>query len=88
MRNQILTNTVGLINHMSIPNVALIKQIPTPNVGLLNHTRTRCSGMNQTPTLRELDVKKGTGYFLAQKSSLSLFFMSPFFKLFLLLTKL
>jgi hypothetical protein len=48
--NQILTNTVGLINQASIPNV-----------GLINHTRTRCGGMNQTPTLRELDVKKGTG---------------------------
>jgi len=31
LRNQILTNTVGLINQTSIPNV-----------GLINHTPTRC----------------------------------------------
>jgi len=42
LRNQILTNTVGLMNQTSIPNV-----------GLIYHTPTRCGLKNQIPTLRK-----------------------------------
>ncbi len=48
--------------------------------------------MNQIPALRELDVKKGTGCFFVPKKQpvpfFYAFFMSPFIKLFLMLTKL